>query len=212
MSNANLLHTFQLATSTLPTVLKTLVKSTGFRPASVTVELYAEAAQVYRTWRTGSVFTVAGARKLASNTEHWMGSDGESNSGTTEDYSLPIAITYPKCGARSKNEVCIAIGNLKGCPGLALIDPNGEGKAVPTSLLGAVTEWSLVNESTLPSEADPVFVARNGRVFVARNGRTPAAELADRMGLTVDAAPLGKAPVAAPVAEHNEFLAQLGID
>lgn len=99
--------TFQ--TSKLPSNLKALVKLTGCKARTVSVEFQSGPTSVSLDWRADRTYSTGTI--LSCEVNDWTGSDGESNSTTTEVWTAPVAYTIQEYTPMRKG-LRVVIGNL----------------------------------------------------------------------------------------------------
>lgn len=101
-------------TSELPQSVRDLVALTGRRPRSVIVELQAGPATVRGAWHTDAK---SFGKVVQSETNNWVGSDGEPNVSVTEVWDAPVAQDITGYSSSAKTKVRVTIGNLRElCP------------------------------------------------------------------------------------------------
>lgn len=218
-------------TADLPAAIRNLVKLTGLRPKVVEIEFQSGPTSLRYGWR-GEV--VAGDSLLQSReVASWTGSDGESNSTTTEIYTGPVAFARKGLGKRDPSTVRVVLGNLGDlCPKQAERSRMGDRQSagVSVDLLAVLWDRSTENRPEPVAEVFEISVCEPGpfneltertetgrRMILARSHSTPASReaLATFAANTADerSAALASRPSARLVENaHMSAMAQLGID
>lgn len=128
----------EVPTEILPKGAMALLRLTGKRPRTVRLKFFAGPVKISGPWQTDAV-SVSGTC-ISRDTNHWVGSDGESNVTITETWDRPVAVAsrYSK-----KSFATIYLGNLNElCP--------EDGAEISPKLLGVL--WEAANIIAKPAE------------------------------------------------------------